>query len=65
MISAPGRVEDRQRDQQLGLAAGLEADLLRGAVLDDLLDHVALLVHLDRVDAAEAALVAVLADGAC
>ena len=57
-----GRVEQRERDQQLGLAAGLEADAALRAVLHDLLDHVPLLVHLDRVDAAERAAVAVLAD---
>ena len=56
------RVEHGEGDQQLGLAAGLEADVLRGAVLDDLLDDVALLVDLDRVDAAKAAVVAVLVD---
>jgi hypothetical protein len=57
-----GRVENGERDQQLGLAARLEADVLRGAVLHDLFDHVALLVDLDGIDAPEAALVTVLAD---
>jgi hypothetical protein len=54
-------VEHRERDQQLGLGAGLETDSRLGAEADDLLDHVALLVHLDGVDAAEATRVAVLA----
>jgi hypothetical protein len=55
-----GRVEQRQRHQQLGLGAGLEADPQRRAVLDDLLHHVALLVHLDRVHAPVHTLVPVL-----
>ena len=59
-----GRLEQRQRDEQLGLAARLQADVVLGAVLDDLLDHVALLVDLDRVHAAVGAAIAVLADGA-
>ena len=57
-----GVVLQRQRDQQLGLGAGLEAEVEGPAVLDQLLDHVALLVHLDRVDAAVGALVVVLGD---
>jgi hypothetical protein len=48
------RVEQRERDDQLGLAADLEADPVRRAEADDLLHDVALLVDLDRVDAAEA-----------
>ena len=57
-----GVVLQRERDQQLGLGAGLEAEVEGAAVLDQLLDHVALLVHLDRVDAAVGALVVVLGD---
>ena len=50
-------------DQQLRLAARLQAEVEGPAVLDQLLDDVALLVDLDRVDAAVAALVVVLGDG--
>ena len=57
-----GRVEQRQRDQQLGLAARLEADAEGRAELDDLLDDVGLLVDLDREHAAPAAAVLVLGD---
>ena len=48
---------------QLGLAAGLEAEVERLAEVEDLLDDLALLVHLDRVDAAVAVLVLGLLDG--
>ena len=58
-----GVLVQRQRDQQLRLGAGLDAQVEGAAVLDQLLDHVALLVDLDRVDAAVAALVVVLGDG--
>ena len=57
------RVQQRQRDQQLRLAARLQAHALGGAVLDDLLHHVPLLIHLDGIDAPVAAAVAVLLDG--
>ena len=57
-----GVVLQRQRDQQLGLGAGLDAEVRRPAVLDQLLDDVTLLVDLDRVDAAVGALVLVLDD---
>jgi hypothetical protein len=57
-----GRVEQRECDDQLGLAADLEADPVRRAEADDLLHDVALLVDLDRVDAAEAAFVRVVGD---
>ena len=53
-----------ERDQQLGLRPGLEAKSVRPAGVDDLLHHVALLVHLDGEHAAVGALVAVLLDGA-
>ena len=52
-----------QHGQQLGLGAGLEPEVERLAEVEDLLDDVPLLVHLDRIDAAVAALVLVLADG--
>ena len=57
-----GRVEQRERHQQLGLAAGLEAHAQGGSVADHLLHHLPLLVHLDRVDAAVAAPIRVLGD---
>ena len=57
-----GVLLQRQRHQQLRLRAGLDPEVEGTAVLDQLLDHVALLVHLDRVDAAVAALVVVLRD---
>ncbi len=56
-------IEDGQGDQQLGLAAGLETDSFRGAELHDLFHNVALLVHLDRIDATKPTLVTVLGDG--
>ena len=59
-----GGVEQGQGDQQLRLAARLQAEAGLGAVGDDLLHHVALLVHLDGVDAPEVAPVLVLGDGA-
>ena len=52
-----------EHGQQLGLGAGLEPEMVRLAEVEDLLDDVPLLVHLDRVDAAITALVVVLADG--
>ncbi len=57
-----GVVLQRERHQQLGLGAGLDAEIEGPAVLDQLLDDVALLVDLDRVDAAVVALVVVLGD---
>ena len=53
----------RERDEELGLAAGLEAEAPGRAELDDLLDDVPLLVDLHRVDAAVDARVLVLGDG--
>ena len=58
-----GVVLQGQGDQQLGLAARLDAQVEGPPVFDQLLDDVALLVDLDRVDAAVAALVLVLRDG--
>jgi hypothetical protein len=51
-----------QDERQLGLAAGLEAGGVTGAVLGDRLDDHAALVHLDRVHALVARLVARLPD---
>ena len=48
--------------QQLRLGAGLEAEVVRRAEVEHLLDDLPLLVDLDRVDAAVAALVLVLGD---
>jgi hypothetical protein len=53
---------DRHDREQLGLATGLQAVVVRPAELDDLLDDGAVLVDLDRIDAAVLAGVAVLAD---
>jgi hypothetical protein len=50
-------------DQQLGFAARFDAEAVGRSVFDQLFDHVPLLVHLDRVDPAEPALVVVLGDG--
>ena len=57
-----GVLLQRERDEQLGLGAGLDPEVEGPAVLHQLLDDVALLVDLDRVDAAEGALVVVLGD---
>ena len=56
-------VGERHHGQQLRLRAGLEAELVRLAEVEHLFDDLPLLVHLDRVDAAVAALVLVLGDG--
>ena len=53
----------RDHGQQFRLAAGLQPEVVRPAELEHLFDHLPLLVHLDRVDAAVAALVLVLGDG--
>ena len=50
-----------QHRQQLGLGAGLEAEVERLAEVENLLDDVPLLIDLDRIDAAVIALVVVLA----
>ena len=55
-------VGDRQHRQQFRLRAGFQSELVGLAVLEDLFDHLALLVHLDRKHAAVVALVAVLLD---
>ena len=61
VVGALGEAED---GLELRLAAALEADAVRLAELDDLLDHVALLVHLDRIHGRVAARVAELLDRA-
>ena len=55
---------ERDDRQQLGLAAGLESEAELAADGGDFLDDLALLVDLDRVDAAVAPLVLVLRDRA-
>ena len=59
------RLVRRHRDhgQQLGLGPGLEAEVVRPAEVEDLLDDLPLLVDLDRIDAEVLALVLVLRDG--
>ena len=53
-----GGLGESEHRLQLRLAAALEADAVRLAELDDLLDDVALLVHLDRIHRRVAARVA-------
>ena len=60
-VSFSASADDRQ---QLRLAAGLEAEAVLASEVEHFLDDLALLVHLDRIDAAVAALVLVLGDGA-
>src|SRR3954463_14326458 len=55
---------NRHDREELRLAAGFEAVVERAAVFDDFFDDRAVLVDLDRVDAAVLAAVAVLADRA-
>ena len=55
-----GVLGESENRLQLGLAAALEADAVRLAEFDDLLDDVALLVHLDRIHRRVAAGVAEL-----
>ena len=64
-VTDDGRVVVRlgHDGQQLGLGAGLEAEPVLASEVEDLLDDVALLVHLDRIDADVASFVAVLVDG--
>ena len=63
MIGVLSSVHDRHDRQQFRLAAGFEAEAVGLADVVDLLDDVALLVDLDRVDAAVLALVVVVLDG--
>ena len=53
----------RRHRQQLGLRPGLEAEAVGPAEIEDFLDHLPLLVDLDRIDADVAPLVRVLRDG--
>jgi len=53
----------RQRDHELGLGARLQAVAVVLAGLDDLVDDLAQLVHLDREHPPVLALVALLLDG--
>ena len=55
----------REPGEHLGLRADLEAVVERPAGLEDLLDDLAQLVHLDREDAAVGAAELVLGDGRC
>jgi hypothetical protein len=57
-----GVVQIGKRRDQLGLRAGLEPVMVALAEFGDLLDHLALLVDLDRIDSAVAALVAEFLD---
>ena len=57
-------VGERHHGQQLRLRAGLEAEVVRLAEVEHFLDDLPLLVDLDRIDAAVAALVLMLRDGA-
>ena len=59
---AVAAVGQGQHGEQLGLGAGLQAEAVRLAEVEDLLDDLPLLVDLDRVDAAVPALVAELGD---
>ena len=54
----------RRHREQLRLAAGLEAEAVLRAEVQHFLDDLALLVHLDRIDAAVLALILVLGDRA-
>ncbi len=56
-------IGDGQHGQEFGLRAGFKAEVIGAAELEDFFDHLTLLIDLDRVNAAIAALVAVLADG--
>ena len=60
---ALGVAMDGQRGDQLGLAAGLDAEMERRAGIHDLLDHFAELVDLDREDAAIGVAIIRLGDG--
>src|SRR3989304_2311687 len=60
-ISATVRPNFDREPPRLG--AGLEAEAVFTAEIEHFLDHVALLVHLDRINAQVPPLVAVLVDG--
>src|SRR4029453_2302429 len=65
-VADDGRVVVRDGDnrQQFRLGARFKAEFVRAAEVEDLLDHLALLIHLDRIHAAVATLVLMLGDGA-
>ena len=63
MIGVSPAVGQGQHGEQLRLGAGLEAEAVGLAEIEDLLDDVPLLVDLDRIDAAVVALVLELLDG--
>src|SRR5262249_13856653 len=52
-----GSVGQSENRQQFGFGAGFQAKVERPAKIEDFLDHVPLLIHLDRIDAAVVALV--------
>ncbi len=54
---------ERQHGQQLRLGAGFQPEMERLAEIEDLLDDLPLLIHLDRIDAAILSLVFILANG--
>ena len=56
-------VGEGQDGQQFGLGAGLQAEVVGLAEIQDFLDDMPLLIDLDGVDAAVHALVAVFGDG--
>ena len=56
-------VGERHHGQQFRLRAGFQAEVVRPAEFEDFFDDLALLVDLDRINAAIVALVAVLLDG--
>ena len=56
-------VGQRHHGQQLGLGAGFQTELERLAEFEHLFDHLALLVDLDGINAAVAAVIFVLGDG--
>ncbi len=56
-------LEQGKGDDELGLRAGFEAEIIFFAGVEDLLDHFAELVDLDREDAAVAAIVVFFLDG--
>ena len=56
-------VGDGEHRQQFGFRSGFEAESVRAAELEDFFDHLALLVHLDGINAAVTALIVVLGDG--
>ena len=62
-MGVSGAFGQGEHGQQLGLRAGLDPEMVRLAKIEDLLDDVPLLVDLDRINAAIAPLIIVLANG--